>query len=533
MSKLFIIVFMAVMPAVCFAQSTLHFTYDDAGNRTERTIVVSSQAPMLDAPDAEAQSVIQDGNCILRYYLGGKYEYESGQIAQTERLYLNGDYYSATAVFVKTKHTGIHGLSDITEPSDIMVNATKIKPISLVTTSLRYIVRDHLGSITHVIREDGTVIQELSYDAWGRLRDPQTHEVYAPGSEPTLVLGRGYCGHEHIKLFGLINMNARLYDPVLGRFLSPDPYVQMPDFAQNYNRYSYCINNPLMYVDKDGKIFGTLLVAIIGGALIGSATSAVAYAATALITNNWNANNFWGAVGLGAFSGAVGGALGWVGSSLGLAKTFNNIGYNIISQTANNAITNVTFGNGFKFNDIFGIAAGTAMGSVLPNYKATTGGWLKNTLGETLHNTARGLTTGAAQGLADWAVKGNSKYFFQSVVGGALSGSARTIAMNAIFGAPFVDNNKISPENGRFRSGGIMRFINEPQRHAGIVLGENGAFSREEMGMLNYHEYFHLRQQLMSKTGGWAGFYGNEFLDFIKHPFNVYKTEGTLETIVR
>ena len=49
MSKLFIIVFMAVMPAVCFAQSTLHFTYDDAGNRTERTIVVSSQAPMLDA----------------------------------------------------------------------------------------------------------------------------------------------------------------------------------------------------------------------------------------------------------------------------------------------------------------------------------------------------------------------------------------------------------------------------------------------------------------------------------------------------
>lgn len=35
------------MSAVCFAQSTLHFTYDSAGNRTERTIVVNSSAPQM------------------------------------------------------------------------------------------------------------------------------------------------------------------------------------------------------------------------------------------------------------------------------------------------------------------------------------------------------------------------------------------------------------------------------------------------------------------------------------------------------
>ena len=46
--------------------------------------------------------------------------------------------------------------------------------------------------------------------------------------------------------------NARLYDPALGRFLSPDPYVQMPDFTQNFNRYSYCLNNPLKYNDITG-----------------------------------------------------------------------------------------------------------------------------------------------------------------------------------------------------------------------------------------------------------------------------------------
>ena len=57
---------------------------------------------------------------------------------------------------------------------------------------------------------------------------------------------------EHLPYFDLINMNGRVYDPQLGRFLSPDPYVQAPDFTQNYNRYSYVLNNPLKYTDPSG-----------------------------------------------------------------------------------------------------------------------------------------------------------------------------------------------------------------------------------------------------------------------------------------
>ena len=55
--------------------------------------------------------------------------------------------------------------------------------------------------------------------------------------------------------FDIINMNGRLYDPVLGRFFSPDNYVQMPDNSQNFNRYSYCLNNPLKYADPSGDVF--------------------------------------------------------------------------------------------------------------------------------------------------------------------------------------------------------------------------------------------------------------------------------------
>lgn len=118
-----------------------------------------------------------------------------------------------------------------------------------------YLCGDYLGNITHIVNSSGVVKQELSYDAWGRLRNPVNQALYAVGTEPVLFLGRGYTGHEHLTAFGLINMNARLYDPVIGRFLSPDPQLQEPYSSQNYNRYSYCLNNPLRYNDVNGEFF--------------------------------------------------------------------------------------------------------------------------------------------------------------------------------------------------------------------------------------------------------------------------------------
>jgi RHS repeat-associated protein len=84
---------------------------------------------------------------------------------------------------------------------------------------------------------------------------------YAPGSEPVLfVAGRGFTGHEHLPWFNMINMNGRVYDPLTGQFLSPDNNVQSPDFTLNFNRYAYCLNNPLIYTDPDGEFFlGTIL----------------------------------------------------------------------------------------------------------------------------------------------------------------------------------------------------------------------------------------------------------------------------------
>ncbi len=93
-------------------------------------------------------------------------------------------------------------------------------------------------------------------------RDPET---WSGGFAGRPKFDRGFTGHEHLYGFGLINMNGRMYDPVMSSFLSPDNYVQAPDFSQSFNRYAYCLNNPLKYVDPDGEFWHIVIGAAIGG----------------------------------------------------------------------------------------------------------------------------------------------------------------------------------------------------------------------------------------------------------------------------
>jgi len=138
---------------------------------------------------------------------------------------------------------------------------------------LLYTYKDHLGSITHITDDSGNLLEEYSYDAWGRMRNLKNWDIHLTPDETStalsLINGRGYTGHEHLAEFGIINMNGRLYDPVLGRMLSPDNFVQAPDFSQNFNRYSYVYNNPLRYTDPSGEIVSTTLLYMIGGAIVG------------------------------------------------------------------------------------------------------------------------------------------------------------------------------------------------------------------------------------------------------------------------
>ena len=114
-----------------------------------------------------------------------------------------------------------------------------------------YFHQDHLGSIAVISDEAGVPVERHSHDAFGLRRNPDGLDD--PSGTLTSAITRiGYTGHEQLDNVRLIDMNARVYDPLVGRFLSADPTVPRPFDTQSHNRYSYAVNNPLSRVDFDG-----------------------------------------------------------------------------------------------------------------------------------------------------------------------------------------------------------------------------------------------------------------------------------------
>lgn len=135
-----------------------------------------------------------------------------------------------------------------------------------------YVLTDNIGSVSVVTDYMGNIVNRYYYTAWGgRVRTDNgeyDHATYF-GDEGGDVTDRGYTCHEHLTPLNLIDMNGRIYDPVLARFLSPDPYIQAPDFTQNYNRYAYCLNNPFKYTDPSGEwaLLDDVIAAVVGGVI--------------------------------------------------------------------------------------------------------------------------------------------------------------------------------------------------------------------------------------------------------------------------
>ena len=130
--------------------------------------------------------------------------------------------------------------------------------------SYNYVHKDYVGSWNIITDENSKIVQKVSYDAWGNIRDYDDWNIGLAGK--TMLFDKGFTGHECLSDFGLVNMNGRFYDPMMSMMLSPDNNIQMPQLSQNFNRYSYCLNNPLKYNDPTGECVESVVFGIIGGA---------------------------------------------------------------------------------------------------------------------------------------------------------------------------------------------------------------------------------------------------------------------------
>jgi RHS repeat-associated protein len=195
--------------------------------------------------------------------------------------------------------------------------------------NLQYLHTDHLGSVAVVTDQDGSVTERLAYDPWGKRRFPNG-TADTNDSIIGLTLDRGFTMHEHLDEMGLIHMNGRIFDPLIGRFMSADPFIQAPENLQSHNRFAYVMNNPLSYTDPSGyfslkKLFRAVVAIAVGyftGQWIGQLFqgSALAGGASTAFANVGYAGSASAAAGGltslgGALAGAAGGfAGGLVGS---------------------------------------------------------------------------------------------------------------------------------------------------------------------------------------------------------------------------
>ncbi len=258
--------------------------------------------------------------------------------------------------------------------------------------------KDHLGSSTIMSNINGSPLETSEYLPFGGQR------TYTGSA----VSNYKFTDQEFDPESGLYNYNARLYDPVLGKFVTADTIVPDPSSPQTLNRYSYCYNNPLVYVDPDGH-FGFIVSAIVGaiiggvqaelsggdfweGAITGAVSGALFFGAGELVVNagvnsfiahtgagmlsgGINAGITGGDIGMGIITGGISGGIGEFGGGILSDYGFNSFGEQFIGRSLIGGVTGGITSeiSGGSFSDGFSSGLKTAAYGYLFNHMTHEG----------------------------------------------------------------------------------------------------------------------------------------------------------------
>jgi RHS repeat-associated protein len=246
----------ATGPIMPGAPST-YYDYDANGNLTrkyEQIVTTNTDMPKIDVMkieyDAKNMPVLID-NLRLGQESVTEFGYDANGV-RTRKTVLNADgsesttYYISPAYEIRRDQSGDHTVKSIFAGT---IKIGQIEGSGTEDGELTYLAQDHLGSTAAVVDRNGEVVEgaaDVDYQPFGL---PRPNSPVLPDN-----VTHRYTGQEWDSSTDLYNYNARLYNPLLGMFITPDSLL--PDLydPQKLNRYAYARNNPIRYVDPSGYV---------------------------------------------------------------------------------------------------------------------------------------------------------------------------------------------------------------------------------------------------------------------------------------
>ena len=213
------------------------FSYDGNGNQTAglgRSITWTSY---------NKPASITQGSRTLSFLDDPNHQRFQQVTPQGTTLYF--DSFGAHAEFMP----GSGQWNEYLKVGNVMVGV-RFLALATETVTLRYFHTDHLGSIAVITDQNGAVSERLSYDAWGKRRFANGADD--PAGSIASQTTYGFTGQEELSVTGLVHLNGRVYDSLIGRMMSADPTVPDALNPQAWNRYSYVGNDPLTFTDPTG-----------------------------------------------------------------------------------------------------------------------------------------------------------------------------------------------------------------------------------------------------------------------------------------
>jgi RHS repeat-associated protein len=261
--------------------TNLAFTYDGNGN------MLTGNGRSISWTSFNKPRTIANSNNTINFFYDANLE-RFKEVSTTCRDY-HGNSSTTCEKYVVNPGTGIHFEKEIngtiiTYRNYLYAGPNKVIGVHTSTSdgsnTTHYFHNDHLGTIALISDSTGSVAERFSYDAFGKRR-------HVDGSDDplnaltSLITHQGFTLQEHLDDggMGLIHMNGRVYDPLVARFISADPFISNALDLQSFDRYSYVRNNPLKLTDPSGF----LTIGGFVGNLIGTVANGVAQAIGGLI----------------------------------------------------------------------------------------------------------------------------------------------------------------------------------------------------------------------------------------------------------